>query len=73
MTISPITHKEYSPEQCVFVSNMLQAKKYLETLGGDILIDILWASEKRPDSLVFVFPKNDATRELKRKWDLHLI
>ena len=73
MIISGITHKKYEPSECVFVTNMLQAKKYLEALGGDILIDILWNSEKRPDSLVFVFPKNEATRELKKKWDQHLI
>lgn len=71
MITSSITHKTYQPESCVYLSNMVQAKKYLEALGGDSLIDILWTSEKRPDSLVFVFPKNDATRELKLKWDRH--
>ena len=73
MITSGITHKSYQPESCVYISNMLQAKKYLEILGGDILIDILWNSEKRPDSLVFVFPKNESTRELKKKWDNHEI
>ena len=41
MITSRITHKSYNPESCVYISNMLQAKKYLETLGGDILVDDL--------------------------------
>ena len=73
MIISPITHKCYQPESCIFISNMLQAKKYLEVMGGDGLIDVLWASEKRPDSLVFVFPKSETARELKQKGGQHLL
>lgn len=71
MATSQITHKTYNESECVFLSNMIQAKKYLENLGGDALLDIIYTSEKRPDALVFVFPRNEETRKLKILWDRH--
>lgn len=69
--ISRITGKSYEPSECVYLTNMLQVKKYLEYLGPDLMVDILFSSEKRPDALVFVWKKCDATREAKIKWDNH--
>jgi hypothetical protein len=50
---------------------MLQVKKYLEHLGPDFMLDILFSSEQRPDALVFVWKKCPETREAKQKWDAH--
>jgi hypothetical protein len=50
---------------------MLQVKKYLEHLGPDFMLDILFSSEHRPDALVFVWKKCSETREAKIKWDNH--
>jgi hypothetical protein len=50
---------------------MLQVKKYLEYLGPDFMLDILFSSEHRPDALVFVWKKCPETREAKNKWDNH--
>lgn len=69
--ISRITGKSYEPSECVYLTNMLQVKKYLEYLGPDLMVDILFSSEKRPDALVFVWKKCDATRQAKIKWDNH--
>lgn len=69
--ISRITGKSYEPSECVYLTNMLQVKKYLEYLGPDLMVDILFSSEKRPDALVFVWKKCDATRQAKQKWDNH--
>lgn len=71
MMISRITGKSYEPSECVYLTNMLQVKKYLEYLGPDLMVDILFSSEKRPDALVFVWKKCDATRQAKQKWDNH--
>jgi hypothetical protein len=50
---------------------MLQVKKYLEHLGPELMLDILFSSEQRPDALVFVWKKCPETREAKQKWDNH--
>jgi hypothetical protein len=50
---------------------MLQVKKYLEYLGPELMLDILFSSEHRPDALVFVWKKCPETREAKQKWDNH--
>ena len=71
MTKSRITGKSYEPSECVYLTNMLQVKRYLEHLGPEFLLDVLWTSDKRPDALVFVWKKCDATREAKIKWDNH--
>lgn len=68
---SAITGKIYEPGDCVYVSNMLQAQRYLATIGPEYLYDILWNSEKRPNSLVFVFVKCAITKAAKAAWDAH--
>lgn len=71
MITSKITGKTYEPSDCVYLTNMLQVKKYLEYLGPDFMLDILFSSEHRPDALVFVWKKCSETREAKQKWDNH--
>lgn len=71
MITSKITGKTYEPSDCVYLTNMLQVKKYLEYLGPEFMLDILFSSEHRPDALVFVWKKCSATREAKIKWDNH--
>lgn len=71
MITSRITGKSYEPSDCIYLTNMLQVKKYLEYLGPDLMVDILFSSEKRPDALVFVWKKCPATKQAKIKWDNH--
>lgn len=71
MITSEITHKSYEPGSCIFVSNTLQAQRYLEYLGPEFLLDIIWNSEVKERCLVFVFPRCDATRQAKLLWDRH--
>ena len=73
MTKSSITGKQYRPEEAIYVSNMLQARLYLIHLGPDGLLDVLYNSEKRPNSLVFVFERGEKTRALKQQWDNHTL
>lgn len=74
MITSKITGKTYNAgSDCIYLSNMLQVKKYLEYLGPEFLLDVLWTSEHRPDALVFVWKKCPETREAKIKWDNHLL
>lgn len=72
MITSKITGKSYMPgSDCLYVTNILQTKKYLEYLGPEYLLDVLWTSEHRPDALVFVWKKCPETRDAKQKWDNH--
>ena len=66
---SLITGKSYLMSDCVFLTNPIQCQKYFQYLGPEYFLDILYTSEKRPDALVFVWKKCDATREAKQKWD----
>ena len=68
---SPITGREYAENNCVCVTNMLQAQKYLAYLGPKYLLDILYTGTRRKDSLVFVFEKCSETRKAKELWDAH--
>lgn len=68
---SPITQKIYEPADCVFVANVLQAKRYLSYLGPEYLYDIMYEGTKREDCLVFVFKKCPETRKAKELWDAH--
>lgn len=71
MITSKITGKTYEPSDCVYLTNMLQVKKYLEYLGPELMLDILFSSEQRPDALVFVWQKCPETKKAKQKWDNH--
>ena len=68
---SLITGREYAENNCVYVTNMLQAQKYLAYLGPQYLLDILYTGTKRKDSLVFVFKKCPETRKAIELWDNH--
>ena len=73
MIKSRITGKEYEPgnEHCVYFSNMLQCAKYFKTIGEEFFLDILYASKKGEDALVFVWKKCPETRAAKELWDQH--
>ena len=71
VTRSPITQKVYDAANCVFVANMLQAKRYLSYLGPEYFLDILYTGTKREDCMVFVFKKCPETRKAKELWDAH--
>ena len=68
---SKITGREYLENNCVYVTNMLQAQRYLAYLGPEYLLDILYTGTYRKDSLVFVFMKCPETRKAKELWDSH--
>lgn len=71
MVKSEITHKIYEPGNSVFISNTLQAQRYLEYLGPEFLLDIIWNGEVRDKCIVFVFPKCSETKRAKELWDQH--
>lgn len=73
MITSDVTHKTYEPGNSVFISNTLQAQRYLEYLGADYLLDIIWNSEVRDKCIVFVFPKSPETKRAKELWDQHML
>lgn len=71
MVTSKITNKTYDQNNCVYISNMLQARRYLAYLGAEYLLDIMYEGTKRDDCLVFVFKKCPETRKAKELWDNH--
>ena len=71
MVVSPITGYEYNEAECVYITNMLQCQRYLNYLGPEYLLDVLYTGTKRADSLVFVFKKCKETRKAKELWDAH--
>lgn len=73
MITSKITGKTYEPGNAVYLTNPIQCQRYFKFLGSEPFLDILFASEKREDALVFVWKKCDATREAKALWDQHLL
>lgn len=68
---SMITGREYFENNCVYVTNMLQAQRYLSYLGPEYLLDILYTGTYRKDTLVFVFKRCAETRKAKELWDNH--
>ena len=71
MVKSPITQKVYDAANCIYIPNVLQAKRYLSYLGPEFFLDIIYTDTKREDSLVFVFKKCPETRKAKELWDNH--
>ena len=71
MVKSPITQKVYDPANCIYIPNMLQAKRYLSYLGTEYLLDIMYEGTKHENCLVFVFKKCPETRKAKELWDNH--
>lgn len=73
MITSKITGKSYEPSDAIFLTNPLQCQRYLKLLGSEHFLDILYTSEKREDSLVFVWKRCSETAKAKRLWDNHEI
>lgn len=73
MIKSEITKKVYEPGNAVFISNVLQATRYLEYLGAEYLLDIIWDGNDRDRCLRFVFPRCSETAKAKQLWDQHLL
>ena len=71
MVKSPITQKIYDSANCIYITNILQAKRYLSYLGPEYLLDIKYMDTHREDCLVFVFKKCPETRKAKELWDNH--
>ena len=71
MVKSQITGKVYVETNAVYVTNMLQAQRYLAYLGPEYLLDVLYSGTRKKDSLVFVFQKCPETRKAKELWDNH--
>lgn len=72
MVKSKITGKEYDPSnnESVYLTNVVQAYRYLQNGGSDDLVDILYTNTKN-DCLVFVFRKTKVIRKLYELWNAH--
>ena len=70
---SKLLNKWYDTEPygCAYITNPLQAVKFLNNGAVDDLCDILYSGTKRPDTLVFVFEKTPRVKELYAKWQAH--
>lgn len=71
-TYSKILRKYYDNSNVIYISNMIQAYKYLnssEEVVND-LVDIIY-SGNRKDCLVFVFNRTPLIKELYTKWQSH--
>ena len=51
MVKSMITGKVYDEAKCIYITNMLQAQRYLSHLGPEYLLDILYTGTYKKDSL----------------------
>ena len=71
ITYSKLLNKRYDSDSVVYVTNPLQAVRFLNNGGVPDLCDILYSGTKRPDTLVFVFEKTPLIKELYRKWKNH--
>lgn len=70
---SKITGKAYLPEKAVYLTNPVQCQRYFKFLGDEHFLDILYESNRGDDCLVFVWKKNDETKQAKTLWDQHLL
>jgi hypothetical protein len=73
MITSEITHKKYEPSTALYFSNPIQCQRYLQYLGTEFFLDIIYSSEKRPDALIFVWKRCPETARAKELWDQHLL
>lgn len=73
LTYSRILNKYYNSDDgnLVYVTNMLQAQKYLKHGAIEEFVDILFTGTRNEDSLVFVFQKTQLVKELYKKWQDH--
>lgn len=72
-TYSKIFGKYYDSDNgsVAYITNMLQAQRYLKNGAVEELVDILFTGTRRDDSLVFVFQKTPRIKELYKKWQAH--
>lgn len=70
---SRLLNKYYNADDgnLVYITNMLQAVRFLNNGAVEDLCDILYSGTKRPDTLVFVFKKTPLIKDLYRKWNAH--
>lgn len=61
MIISGLTGKEYSPEECVYIANIIQAARYMKHQAKPVDIIV------KEDKICFVFLKVE-TRALYKEW-----
>lgn len=71
MRTSTLTGKSYDPSEAIYITNHKQCAAYLNALGDDLFLDVLFTSKKRENALVYVWKKCPETREAKIKWDNH--
>ena len=73
LVFSKILGKYYDADDgnVVYVTNMLQAQRYLKNGAVEELVDILFTGTRRDDSLVFVFQKTPRIKELYKMWQAH--
>lgn len=73
LVFSKILGKYYDADDgnVVYVTNMLQAQRYLKNGAVEELVDILFTGTRRDDSLVFVFKKTPRIKELYKMWQAH--
>lgn len=72
-TYSRLLNKYYDADssKVVYITNPVQAVRFLNNGGVEDLCDILYSGTRRPDTLVFVFQKTPLIRELYKKWNAH--
>ena len=73
MITSKITGKQYSENDAIFLTNPIQCQRYFKYLGDEYFLDILYSSEKKENSLVFVWKRCLETKRAKELWDQHLL
>lgn len=73
MITSEITKKSYEPSTAIYLTNPIQCQRYLDYLGSEYLLDILWDSKVRENALVFVWKRCPETARAKALWDQHLL
>lgn len=71
MVKSMITGKTYDESNCIYITNCLQAQRYMSFLGPEYLLDLLYTGTYRKDCIVFVFKRCPETRKAKELWDNH--
>ena len=72
MVKSKITGRTYSPDNSsvIYLSNLLQAARYLQNGAEADLVDILYENT-RNDCLVFVFRRSENIKHLYELWQEH--
>ena len=73
MITSEITNKSYEPSTAIYLTNPIQCQRYLDYLGSEFLLDILWDSKVKENALVFVWKRCPETARAKALWDQHLL